>query len=48
MVASCLKNRHFIGCNSPAVMAVVLTVVTISFQAIRAATANPVKKLRSE
>lgn len=30
------------------VMAVVLTIVTISFQAIKAATANPVKKLRSE
>jgi putative ABC transport system permease protein len=30
------------------VMAVVLTIVTISFQAIRAATANPVKKLRAE
>ena len=31
-----------------AVMAVVLTIVTISFQAIRAATANPVEKLRAE
>ena len=30
------------------VMAVVLTIVTISFQAIKAATANPVNKLRSE
>jgi hypothetical protein len=30
------------------VMAVVLTIVTISFQAIRAATENPVKKLRAE
>jgi ABC-type antimicrobial peptide transport system permease subunit len=31
-----------------AVMAVVLTIVTISFQAIRAATANPVEKLRAD
>jgi len=30
------------------IMAVVLTIVTISFQAIRAATESPVKKLRSE
>jgi len=30
------------------VMAVAMTLVTISFQAIRAATANPVKKLRTE
>jgi ABC-type antimicrobial peptide transport system permease subunit len=31
-----------------AVLAMILTIVTISFQAIRAATANPVDKLRSE
>ncbi|MBC7849218.1 MAG: hypothetical protein H7Y31_05760, partial [Chitinophagaceae bacterium] len=35
----------FIGAS---VIAIVITVLTISFQAIKAATANPVTSLRSE
>jgi ABC-type antimicrobial peptide transport system permease subunit len=31
-----------------ALMAIVITLITISFQAIKAALANPVKSLRSE
>jgi len=31
-----------------AVMAIVITIITISFQAIKAAVANPVKSLRTE
>ena len=45
IIASALVPGVFI---IAAIMAIVITIITISFQAIKAAIANPVKSLRTE
>ncbi|MEJ7588941.1 MAG: hypothetical protein WKI04_15400 [Ferruginibacter sp.] len=36
------------GCFSAAAIAVIIALITVSFQAVKAAVANPVKSLRNE